>query len=108
MALLLETHDRVAYATLDGELTVLTVSDMQDELFGLLNHANVILDLSKLDELDGCGAQLLAILQMEASRSAKKLTLQYGNPRAEAVMLCLGFAVPPASGQEVMDGSHAS
>ena len=53
MALLLETHDRVAYATLDGELTVLTVSDMQDELFGLLNHANVILDLSKLDELDG-------------------------------------------------------
>jgi len=108
MALLLETVDRITHATLDGELTVLTVSNIQDELFSLLNHANVILDLSKLDELDGCGAQLLAILRLEASRTAKRLTLRYGNPRVEAIMLCLGFAVPDDTGQEVMDGSHAS
>ncbi|BEE17701.1 hypothetical protein VAWG006_19540 [Aeromonas enteropelogenes] len=40
-------------ATLTGELTIMTLEDLQDDLFSMLNFTSSILDLSQLEELDG-------------------------------------------------------
>jgi len=84
--------DGVTYARLTGELTVFTVADLQDDIFGLLNHARVTLDLSELTDLDGCGAQLLAILQMQALRAGKSITLIENNPQVDNVLRLMGIA----------------
>ncbi len=99
MPLLLEHKDDHTEARLQGELTIFNVEKSQDELLSLLNHKEVILDLSELSELDGCGAQLLAILQIEAQRAGKRITLLANNLVIEHTMQCLGItAVHPSKG----------
>jgi ABC-type transporter Mla MlaB component len=63
MSLQLDTRQTPPTATLSGELSIMTLGDLQDDLFGLLNFADLNLDLNPLEALDGCGAQLIAILQ---------------------------------------------
>ncbi|MFB2864801.1 lipid asymmetry maintenance protein MlaB [Aeromonas sp. MdU4] len=65
-------------AILTGELTIMTLGDLQDDLFGLLNFAIVVLDVSQLEELDSCGAQLIALLQQEANQQSKRLRIRTG------------------------------
>lgn len=99
MPLLLEHKDDHTEAHLQGELTIFNVEESQDELLSLLNHKEVILDLSELHELDGCGAQLLAILQIEAQRAGKRITLIASNPVIERTLQCLGMTtVHPSKG----------
>ena len=50
--------------------------DLQDDLFGLLNFSVLTLDLTPLEMLDGCGAQLIAILRQEAGQQGKQLRLE--------------------------------
>jgi anti-anti-sigma regulatory factor len=73
MSLALELRDGVTHARLEGELTVFAIEGLQDDVLGLLNHERVTLDLSELTDLDGCGAQLLAIVQMQALRAGKSI-----------------------------------
>lgn len=75
MSLELDTRHTPPTATLSGELSIMTLGDLQDDLFGLLNFADLNLDLNPLEVLDGCGAQLIAILQQEASQQSKRLRL---------------------------------
>ncbi len=65
-------------ATLTGELTIMTLGELQDNLFSLLNFAIVVLDVSQLEALDSCGAQLLALLQQEANQQNKSLRIRAG------------------------------
>jgi len=73
---------------------------MQDELLGLLNHAGVRLDLEGLTELDACGAQLLAILQVEATRAGKSLHIHGVGPRPALALQWLAIAFEPAESIE--------
>ncbi|MBX9296007.1 STAS domain-containing protein [Chromobacterium piscinae] len=106
MALRLEHDGGTTRAALDGELTIFTAEEMQDELLGLLNHERVELDLSGITELDGCGAQLLSIMLAEAARLEKTVAIAVGNPLLDEVGAWLGF--PPLGGRgqgEAGDGS---
>ncbi|QPR55780.1 STAS domain-containing protein [Aeromonas allosaccharophila] len=74
-------------AILTGELTIMTLGDLQDDLFGLLNFAIVVLDVSQLEELDSCGAQLIALLQQEANQQSKRLRIRTGEESAAQLAL---------------------
>ncbi|MEN6079510.1 STAS domain-containing protein [Chromobacterium piscinae] len=106
MALQLQQDDGTTRAALDGELTIFTAEEIQDELLGLLNHDRVELDLSGVTELDGCGAQLLSIMLAEAARLEKTVAIAAGNPLVDEVGAWLGFLPPGGNGQgEAGDGS---
>ncbi|OQS09855.1 hypothetical protein B0T37_11915 [Chromobacterium violaceum] len=106
MGLQLRQDGETTLAALDGELTIFTAEDMQDELLGLLNHEQVALDLSGLTELDGCGAQLLSILLAEAARLEKTMAIAAGNPLLDEVGGWMGLAPKAGGGQEEAgDGS---
>ena len=93
MPLALEAQGNDARARLDGELTVFNVADIYPELLGLLEYERVTLDLSELIELDGCGAQLLAILQIEAQREDNEIVLQRPTPAVARTLhaMCMRF-----------------
>jgi len=79
-------------AILRGEFTVMTVADLQDDLFGLLNFPVALLDLSQLEALDSCGAQLVALLQQEANSLGKRLRIKTGDgSEAELALGQLGL-----------------
>ena len=91
-------------ATLTGELTIMTLLALQDDLFSLLNFAIVVLDVSQLEALDGCGAQLLALLQQEANQQNKSLRIRIGEESvAQQVLSQLGL-LPMLSGVETTNG----
>ncbi|OHX10666.1 hypothetical protein BI347_19265 [Chromobacterium sphagni] len=91
----------VTRAVLDDELTIFTAEALQDELFGLLNHARVELDLSAVTELDGCGAQLLCILLAEAQRMERSFAIRASNPLVDEVGRWLGLTpAQEAAGEE--------
>jgi anti-anti-sigma factor len=100
MPLLLEHHQGQTQAHLQGELTIFDVEAIQDDLLSLLNHKEIILDLSELQVLDGCGAQLLAILQLEARRSGKQIIFTAHNAMVEHTLQQLGITVQPPAGKE--------
>ncbi|POZ64054.1 STAS domain-containing protein [Chromobacterium alticapitis] len=96
-------------AALEGEWTIFTAEDMQDELFGLLNHARLVLDLSGIAEMDGCGAQMLAILLAEARRMGKPTAIAAGSPLLDDVAGWLGFnALADRGDAAAEDGDHGS
>lgn len=79
-------------AILTGEFTVMTVAELQDDLFGLLNFPVALLDLSQLEALDSCGAQLVALLQQEANSQGKRLRIKTGDgSEAELALGQLGL-----------------
>jgi len=100
MPLQIGHQGEVTQATLSGELSVFNAEEMQDELLGLLNHAQIRLDLAELSELDACGAQLLAILQSEATRAGKPLQIHGVGPRQALALQWLAIAFEPAESIE--------
>ncbi|KIA79373.1 hypothetical protein QR66_16385 [Chromobacterium piscinae] len=95
-------------AAIDGEWTIFTAEEAQDELFGLLNHARFTLDLSSINELDGFGVQMLAILLSEARRMDKPATIAASNPLVDEVGVWLGFAGLADGGVDERSGEHGS
>jgi anti-anti-sigma regulatory factor len=93
---------------LDGEWTIFTAEEAQDELFGLLNRARFALDLSGIIELDGFGAQMLAILLSEARRMGKPATIAASNPLVDEVGVWLGFAGLADGGVDAEGDEHGS
>jgi anti-anti-sigma regulatory factor len=100
MPLEIEVQGELCQARLSGELTTFNAGDMQDELLSLLNHASVRLDLEGLTELDACGAQLLAILQVEAARAGKSLHIHGVGPIPALALHWLAIAFEPAAKAE--------
>lgn len=87
MSFELDTLHAPPIAKVTGELTIMTLGELQDDLFSLLNFAIVILDISQLEALDGCGAQLLALLQQEANQQHKSLRIRTGEESVAAQAL---------------------
>ncbi len=59
---------------IEGELTIYTVSELKEKLLAsLLSHDELELDLSKVDEIDGAGLQLLVMVKKEAAILDKAL-----------------------------------
>lgn len=104
MSLAIDTRQTPVTATLSGELSVITLEGLQDELFGLLNFSVLTLDLTPLEMLDGCGAQLIAILQQEADQQGKLLRLKADEgSQAHSVLTLMGLW-PSDNGKETADG----
>ncbi|UBH26360.1 lipid asymmetry maintenance protein MlaB [Aeromonas enteropelogenes] len=91
-------------ATLTGELTIMTLEELQDDLFSMLNFSSSMLDLSQLEMLDGCGAQLIGLLQQEAHQQGKQLQIRLAEESlAQLVLKQLGF-LPLLNIAEADDG----
>ena len=80
--------------TLDGELTINTLEDLKDDLFGLLNSRNITIDLSQVTEFDGCALQLLHIFLTESQQMQRNLLFAPLPPRLLNAMQLLGFTIP--------------
>lgn len=104
MSLAIDTRQTPVTATLSGELSVITLGDLQDDLFGLLNFSVLTLDLTPLEMLDGCGAQLIAILQQEAGQQGKQLRLEAAEGCQARYVLSLMGLWPTEHGEGRVDG----
>lgn len=78
----------------EGELSIHTIESDKDELFGLLNASDVVLDLTAVTEYDGCGLQTLAIFLAEMKRLGHSVELEPANPQLQHSMQLLGMHLP--------------
>ena len=93
--------DSVVRASLDGDLTVSTVEALKDELFGLLNHASIQLDIAGLQEVDTCGLQLLLVFQRQALLQQRDFSVDGKPPQFADLLNLYGLSgFPMASAQE--------
>jgi anti-anti-sigma factor len=95
MSLTLSHEQDVCQAAFSGELTIYTMHESQDALFGLLQHPRVQLDLSALSELDGCGLQLLLLLQAKSAAAGHALRLFGTSPVLDEIGPLIGMSLPP-------------
>lgn len=98
--------DDVMHATVEGELTIFTVEELKDTLFGLLNYPQVALDLAQISELDGCAAQMLVILLKEAAQSGRRMHIVKSNALVDEALQWLGIVTVSEEGAEVAHGSE--
>jgi len=98
MPLTLDSDQEKCKAALSGELTVFTIHEWQEELFGLLHHERIELDLSGLSELDGCGLQLLLLLQAQSLACGHPFVIGANNPLVHETFALVGIALPPPAG----------
>jgi anti-anti-sigma regulatory factor len=89
-------------AVIEGELSIMTVAQEQDSLLSLLNYPSVVVVLDAITLLDGCGAQLLSLLQQEATSLGKSVTyvLEPSSLAAET------FRAMGLWAQLIIEGSH--
>lgn len=72
---------------IEGELTIYTAAELKGRIVAALEAAQPIeIDLSRVDEIDSAGLQLLILAKREAARAEKKLTLVN---HSQAVIECL-------------------
>ena len=88
---------QTGYACLNGEVTIATVDELKDPLFGLLNSATIRVDLSKVSELDSCGLQLLLILHQQAVLRERDFGLIARQPQLDDLLALYGLSLPDAS-----------
>lgn len=84
-------------ACVHGALTINAIDELKDDLFGLLNAADVALDLSQVTEYDGCGLQTLALLLDEAARAQRRLRIDPVHAGMAHAMQLLGFHALPGA-----------
>jgi anti-anti-sigma factor len=59
---------------IEDELTIFTAAELKTRLLAFLNSADELeIDLSKIEEMDTAGVQLLILLKREAAQAGKKL-----------------------------------
>jgi len=106
MPIVSTAREDATYAVLDGEWTIFTVAELKDDLFSLLNHAQVVLDLAQVSELDGCAAQMLAILFKEAELAGRPMRIGQGNDLTDEALRWLGVLTPGGNETEEAHGSE--
>lgn len=92
-------------ATLSGEFTIGTLEDVRAPMIEMLEHFNLMLDVSQVTEFDGAGLQLLKIILTEADRRNQPILLEHVNVQMRECMRMLGFDAAIAVPQEVQHGS---
>lgn len=59
---------------IEDELTIFTAAELKTRLLAFLNSSDELeVDLSKIEEMDTAGVQLLILLKREAAQAGKKL-----------------------------------
>lgn len=72
---------------IEGELTIYTAADTKGKLVAALESKQPVeIDLSRVDEIDSAGLQLLILAKREAARNERTLTLVN---HSQAVVECL-------------------
>lgn len=80
-------------STLDGELTIMTVSEQNQRLQALLTgDTAVAVDLSGITEIDTSGLQVLLLAQREAERIGVPLQFHSPSDAVRAVLDLTGLA----------------
>lgn len=76
-----------------GELTIYTVLELKDKLLaGLAANDELELDLSKVNEFDGAGLQLLVMIKKEAAMLGKVLCFTGHSPVVMELLDLSGLA----------------
>lgn len=96
----LEVSEHHTEVKLKGDLTIFSIETVKDKLCGLLDFADVRLDLAALQELDSCGAQMLWLMQNEARRRGVRLGLSRSSPVADEVLALLGITLATVNKEE--------
>lgn len=92
-------------ATLSGEFTIGTLDDMKAPMVEMLEHFNLMLDVSQVTEFDGAGLQLLKIILTEAEQRNQPILLEHVNAQMRECMNLLGFDETIVVPEEVQHGS---
>jgi anti-anti-sigma factor len=74
----------------EGEVTIYRAAELKGELLAPLNrHREVEFDLSRVEEIDGAGLQLLILLKQEAARREHRVRFSGHSPAVLSVLdLC--------------------
>lgn len=89
MAVQIDRHDSAI--AIEGEMSIYFAVEMKERLLAMLGagHDDVVLDLSRVTELDTCGLQMLLMVRAVAAASGRAFGLR--NPSttvAEVLQLC--------------------
>jgi anti-sigma B factor antagonist len=85
---------------IEGEMTIYTAQELKDQLLAQLQQGQaLVLDLTRVSELDSAGVQLLVLLRNEAAASNKRFELHACSPAVlDVLTLCqlTGWLAMPA------------
>lgn len=76
---------------LEGALNAYTISEFQDTLYEAVTKNNVVLDMSRLIELDGSGIGLLMAAFNDTEETGKKLYFMSMSNEADKAITATGF-----------------
>lgn len=84
------SQSAVAHFAIEGEMTIYRASELKSTILPHLSQADEIeIDLSKVQEIDSAGLQLLIATKLEAVAHDKKLRfVGHSKPVLEALDLC--------------------
>ncbi|MBV1776449.1 STAS domain-containing protein [Burkholderiaceae bacterium DAT-1] len=92
MTLGVEEKAGIRHLTLDGELTISTVSALKSELIEAAQSDSVLFDPSQLSDIDSCGVQWLALLHQEATRQGRAFHVLPGHASLDHILKLLGLS----------------
>jgi anti-sigma B factor antagonist len=82
-----------SHVAIEGELSIYTVLELKNRLLaGLSTNEELELDLSKVDEFDGAGLQLLVMIKKEAAAVGKVLRFTGHSPAVLDLLDLSGLA----------------
>ncbi|MET0378556.1 MAG: STAS domain-containing protein [Spongiibacteraceae bacterium] len=93
MTIIVNSSAQPAQIRIEGEFTIYTAAESKQQLMDALNeHAAVNVELDAVEEIDTSGVQLLLLVQREAQRLGKTLTLTGASPAVQEVINLLNLA----------------
>lgn len=79
---------------IEGAMTLVRAVELKQSLLDLLaREATVALDLSRVDEIDSSGVQLLLMARDDARRAGKSFGLSASSPKVAQTLQTLGLAI---------------
>lgn len=91
----LTLQDRIAIATLSGDITHAVAGELQLQLMAALENATaLLLDCAAIGMLTSAGLRTLLLLHRQAQAGGKRLLLAAVPPAVEEVMRVTGFWDP--------------
>ena len=92
MAISIAPSDTGAQIRIDGEFNIYIAAESRDTLLAALQeHPNFVLDIAAIEEIDTSGIQLLLMIQREAKRLNKTLSISEPSPSVLEVITLLNL-----------------
>ena len=93
MTIIVNAETQPAQIRIEDELTIYTAADSKQQLMDVLAaHPAFVVELSAVSEIDTSGVQLLLMVQREAQRLGKTLTLSGASPAVQEVIGLLNLS----------------